>query len=351
MDFVTDTLSISTTVLAALGSLIVSIWLVRRLCDPRSRFYILDHPNERSLHTRPTPRSGGIAILAGLAVGALIALLGGAELYPLAWLLVATFGVAAVSYLDDRRSLPVATRFLVHIGVAVVLILGGLSWGGSVAPSGSWALPAWLSMAISAVFIVWMINLYNFMDGMDGLAGGMAVLGFGALAVIGGIQGDATFMTFNIVVAAGALGFLVQNFPPARIFMGDVGSSALGALAAGTSLWGIEAGLYAVWVPLLVFSPFIVDASVTLLRRLLHGEKIWQAHRSHYYQRLVQLGWGHRRTLWWEYALMAACAASAMVGNFLPAAMQAAILVFWLIMYPVGMIAVHRLEIHSQAHR
>jgi UDP-N-acetylmuramyl pentapeptide phosphotransferase/UDP-N-acetylglucosamine-1-phosphate transferase len=149
------------------------------------------------------------------------------------------------------------------------------------------------------IFTVWFINLYNFMDGMDGFAGGMGTLGFGFLAYLGWLAGQDFFALSGLLIAGANLGFLLCNFPPARIFMGDAGSTTMGFLAAGMSLWGVRDGLFPMWIPILIFSPFIVDATVTLIRRLVHGDKVWQAHRSHYYQRLVLLG-GIREQCWWS---------------------------------------------------
>ncbi len=145
-------------------------------------------------------------------------------------------------------------------------------------------------------------------------------------------------------MAAASAGFLVHNFPPAKIFMGDTGSTTLGFLAAACILWGSKSGLFPFWVAILVFSPFIVDATVTLLRRLLRGEKIWEAHRTHYYQRLVLLGWGHRWTVLAEYVLMLACAGSAALAVHLSPAGQVALAVGWILVYGLLMWGVGRLE-------
>jgi UDP-N-acetylmuramyl pentapeptide phosphotransferase/UDP-N-acetylglucosamine-1-phosphate transferase len=187
-----------------------------------------------------------------------------------------------------------------------------------------------------------MINLYNFMDGMDGFAGGMTLIGFSTLAWLG--RADATFTDVCLIVAAASAGFLIHNFPPAKIFMGDTGSTALGFLTAACTLWGSKANLFPLWIAILVFSPFIVDATVTLLRRLLRGEKVWQAHRSHYYQRLVLLGWGHRKTVLAEYVLMLACAGSAVLAMELPPAGQTWLLVIWVFIYSLLIWGVGRLE-------
>ena len=123
-------------------------------------------------------------------------------------------------------------------------------------------------------------------------------------------------------IAAAAAAFLVFNFPPAKVFMGDAGSIPLGFLAAALGILGWRAGHWPPWFPVLVFSPFIIDASLTLARRAVRGERVWRAHRSHYYQRLVQLGWGHRNTALAEYALMTACGALALWALGQPPAVQ-----------------------------
>ena len=193
------------------------------------------------------------------------------------------------------------------------------------------------------------MNLYNFMDGMDGFAGGMAVIGFGTFAVFGWLAGQQLFAALNLIVAAAAGGFLLFNFPAARIFMGDIGSSSLGFLAAAFMLWADRNGIFPLWIGVLVFSPFIVDATVTLIRRILRRDKFWEAHKRHYYQRLVQLGWGHRRTVLWEYAVMVLCAVSALIARYLAPSGQWIMIAMWLLAYLVIMIVVHELEARRDA--
>ncbi|MGA7966980.1 MAG: hypothetical protein WCB49_14020, partial [Gammaproteobacteria bacterium] len=174
---------------------------------------------------------------------------------------------------------------------------------------------------------------YNVMDGMDGFAAGMAIIGFGGLAALGYFAGEFVFTAAALVVSAVALGFLVFNFPPARIFMGDTGSALLGLLVAGFVLFAQKRGIAPLWVGILLFSPFVVDATVTLVRRTLKGEAFWQAHRQHYYQRAVQLGWGHRNTVLFEYGLMAGCAVSAVAAVGLPISGQRVIIIGWVAVY------------------
>lgn len=284
--------------LAALLCAVVVAWLLR---VDASRIP-LDLPNERSLHTRPVPRVGGLGIMAG----ALPALTMSGLPVVLAAL---ALGLAAVSFLDDRRGLPIGVRFGAHFVAAGLAI--ALAFPGGIVP---WWTPA------LAFALVWMTNLYNFMDGSDGLAGGMAVAGFGTYGAAALAGGDGAVAAGALGVAGAALAFLRFNFHPARVFMGDAGSIPLGFLAGALGLLGWVRGLWPWWFPAVAFGPFVADASVTLARRIARGERFWQAHRTHYYQRLVQLGWGHRRTALGAYALMAVSAAVALAVRSAPGA-------------------------------
>jgi UDP-N-acetylmuramyl pentapeptide phosphotransferase/UDP-N-acetylglucosamine-1-phosphate transferase len=181
--------------------------------------------------------------------------------------------------------------------------------------------------------IAWSINLYNFMDGADGLAGGMTLIGFGVYAVAGWTIGNQNFAWFAISISATAAAFLLFNFHPARIFMGDVGSIPLGFLAAAMGTFGWHSGYWPAWFPLLTFSPFIVDATLTLAQRAARGQRVWQAHRDHYYQRAVRLGLGHRNTALAEYVLMAAAGISALSLLQAPTLAQHLMLAVWAVIY------------------
>jgi UDP-GlcNAc:undecaprenyl-phosphate/decaprenyl-phosphate GlcNAc-1-phosphate transferase len=180
------------------------------------------------------------------------------------------------------------------------------------------------------------------MDGSDGLAGGMTLFGFSFYGIAAWFSGSTEFALVNFSVAAAAAAFLVFNFPPARIFMGDIGSVPLGFLAGAFGLLGWLQRDWGWWYPLLVFSPFIVDASVTLARRIWRRERVWEAHREHFYQHLVQLGLGHRRTALLWYGLMVGAGVSALWGSQRAALGQVLLLVAWLAIYTFIMITIDR---------
>ncbi|MDD5056767.1 MAG: glycosyltransferase family 4 protein [Sideroxydans sp.] len=284
---------------------LVSALLIATILRSKWGTKVQDIPNERSLHAAPTPRIGGVGLMAGILAGWTLLF---ASLQW--WLLLPLLGLLAVSFLDDIYSLPVKQRLSVQLLAALLLVVGS----GLLAQQG-----VVVGVAI-LLLTVWMTNLYNFMDGSDGMAGGMALFGFGVFGVAA-LQGDhENFALLNFSVAAAALGFLFFNFPKARVFMGDAGSIPLGFLVAALGLWGWQLGYWPAWFPLLVFSPFIADASVTLVRRSLRGVKITEAHREHYYQRAVQMGWKHRNVALLEYVLMLCAGISALcsLGRDLP---------------------------------
>ena len=313
--------AISVPLIAFIVTTLAVGWLART----RAARLALDEPNARSLHTKPVPRTGGIGLLLGIAAGWILA---GASLHWAMWVGAAV--VIVVSLLDDFRGLSAAVRLAAHL-LASTLAAMALLGGGS---------PLLLVGAVLA--IGWMCNLYNFMDGSDGLAGGMALFGFLAYAVAAWLAGSTQLALLNFAISAAAAGFLVHNFHPARIFLGDAGSVPLGFLAATLGLNGWLQGDWAWWFPLLVFSPFIVDASVTLARRMLSGARVWEAHRDHYYQRMVQLGLGHRSTALTEYAVMAACSIAGLWAMTLDSSGQQQVVAAAGVMYLAAIIIIER---------
>ena len=288
-------------IIAGLAACGVSAGLCRQFSESGSRFYLIDRPNDRSLHRRPVSRSGGVAILGGLLVGMVIAagMVGSID-----WLCLfgAALPVIAISWLDDRHTVRAAIRLLIHLSAALLLII-------------AIDLPLWAKLngeiirivvlSVLILSVVWMTNLYNFMDGMDGLAGSMTIIGVTTLALVGYRQ--PAFVALAGLLVASTIGFLIFNWHPARLFMGDTGSATLGFMIAGLALWADRDGLLPLWLAMLAFAPFIVDATVTLLRRMLAGEKIWQAHRSHSYQRLSLSGQGQELTVVLYIILMLIC--------------------------------------------
>ncbi len=278
--------------LTAAAGWIVTRWVTAYLNHRR----VLDHPNERSSHSAPTPRGGGIAILAvALPLAATVFWLHLPGMTIWLAILALTAGLALVSWLDDLGGLPVALRFAAHIASVTaalwllpdnLLVLQG------------WA-PLWLDRLAAGLAWVWFINLFNFMDGIDGLAGAETVAICVGLFAIVAVTGDAlgtsaiAVAQASVVIAGATLGFLILNWHPARVFMGDVGAIALGYLLGWFLLllacWGYGAAA------LILPAYFIADATLTLVRRLVTGAAIWRPHATHFYQRAVQRGLSHAR--------------------------------------------------------
>lgn len=281
---------------APLVSVFVSMLLAFVLITSKAGKSIQDIPNERSLHDEPVPRIGGVALLAGV-------LSGWAMMFKelVWWIVLPLLLLFMVSLLDDMRGLSVRQRLPAQMIAAAILLFG----------SGFAAHFPIVSIAM-LLAIVWMTNLYNFMDGSDGLAGGMAFFGFTMYGAASLMAGNDALAMLNFSIGAAALGFLYHNFHPAKVFMGDAGSIPLGFLAAAMGLWGWQQGCWQPWFPVLVFSPFIIDATVTLIKRSVRGVKVTEAHREHYYQHLIQMGWGHRNVALMEYALMFTAGVSAL---------------------------------------
>lgn len=261
-----------------------------------ARWLPVAQPGARSLHAKPVSRVGGLAIVAGALAGmpGWTPLAGIAQ--DTAWVVAAaTAAVAAVSLVDDWRGTRASTRLAVQFAAAVAV---------------TWTLPVSAAVAVAAVVaMMWMANLFNFMDGNDGLAATAAIGGFAAYAVAAHAGGGSA--TPYACVAVACVPFLAINLPPARMFMGDVGAVTLGFVAATLGIAGVVAGAWPAWLPLLAFITLILDATLTLAARARRGERIWQAHKLHYYQRLHQMGAGHTGTLLLYAALAAATSATA----------------------------------------
>jgi Fuc2NAc and GlcNAc transferase len=276
---------------------VVAAGILSWLLASRVRLYaldkLLDIPNERSSHSHPTPRGGGLAIAVTSLGGILLA----GMWHWISWdLAVALSGgglmIATVGWIDDHRDLPALTRFAVQFFAAgwAMFWLGGLhslSLGSIVIPLGP------LGTLLGTVGIVWAINLYNFVDGIDGLAAGEAVSTgvIGALLLLG--TGNIGLAMIALLIASANAGFVPLNWAPAKLFMGDVGSGMLGYLFAVLAIASENAGSVPILLWTLLLGAFVFDATVTLCRRIAHGERWYHAHHSHAYQRMVQAGRSH----------------------------------------------------------
>jgi len=306
-------------VVLPLAAFLVAVCAVAALLRHRARLPQAN-PNPRSLHAEPVPRVGGIALWLGFVPAALLAAPPTAAMASAVWGMPLLL-LLGVSLADDVRAVPVLPRLAVHVAAAAWLAFALMPLR---AAGGTDALVVGAGIALVAA---WALNLYNFMDGSDGLATLMAIVGFGAYAAVAGLAGLPPALPLALVAAA--LPVLWVNRPPARMFLGDVGAVPLGFLAAALGLGGIVGEVWPAWFPLLVFLPFVADATLTLARRLVRGERVWEAHKTHYYQRLHRLGAGHRGTLAVYSALMLATATTAVACARLYPAWGARALAAW----------------------
>lgn len=257
---------------------------------------MMDLPNTRSSHSIPTPRGGGLAIVLSSMIGiATLAFLGVIDLRLALALLIGGVPVAVVGFLDDRSSVSVRLRLGLHFGAAIaaVAILGGMP------PLQAGAEPVDLGLfgdVLAVIAIVWVLNLFNFMDGIDGLAASQSVfMATAGAAIAVWVGGSASVGAAASVLAAASFGFLLWNWPPARIFMGDVGSGYVGYMLAVLALGAARESPVAIAVWLIAGGLFFVDATTTLVRRMLRGDRASVAHRSHAYQWLARRWGSHLR--------------------------------------------------------
>ena len=262
-----------------------SSWLLTALVRQFAiRESMLDHPNDRSSHTTPTPRGGGIAIVVScLVLAVALAALGWIE----PRLLTATLGagtvVAVLGFIDDRSSLAARWRFLGHAAAAAWVVF----WMDRIPQVPVFGVLVDLHFVgplITAFYIVWMINLVNFMDGIDGIASVEAITSALSGALLWWLAGSGSGWMLALVFASCVSGFLLWNFPPAKIFMGDAGSGFLGLMVALLSLWCGQSTPHLFWAWFILIGCFMVDGTTTLVRRVRRGEKFFEAHRAHAYQ-------------------------------------------------------------------
>jgi Fuc2NAc and GlcNAc transferase len=264
----------------------VLVGAIRRIAIKQN---IIDVPNERSSHAVATPRGGGVGIVVSF-VAATSALWAIDLISSKIWLALVLSGgaIAGVGYLDDRQHLSAARRILVHVGAAVFFVAAA---GGYPAPEViKWGLRGvWAGSAFSVLALVWGTNLFNFMDGIDGIAAGESIfitVSAGTLNLMNGGDSGLTAVLFSL--SAASLGFLFWNWPPARIFMGDVGSGFLGFIISACLMATSIQGALPIEVLPILGGVFFVDATTTLMRRILQGDRWLEPHRTHAYQRMAR---------------------------------------------------------------
>jgi len=277
------------TPILAIALFLASAFTTRQLITNAHRFSKMDIPNERSSHITPTPRGGGIAFVAASLIGFLLLLLNDAlNRTEILSICCAGVIVAIAGHLDDRQKISGATvRLILHAISAFILIVGV-------------GIPAQISLfdrtvntgiagsILGVIYLVWLLNLFNFMDGTDGIAASEAIYVCTAGAILNfHVLSNINFSSAAIVLAASSFGFLLYNWSPAKIFMGDVGSGYLGMVIGGLSLMAAKQQHELLWVWIILLAVFVSDATITLIRRLLRKQKPHVAHRSHAYQHLV----------------------------------------------------------------
>jgi len=274
----------------------LSLSLTRFLVKYLTSKGVMDIPNDRSSHKIPTPRGGGMAIIFSLIIGILILKIVHPEA-PLPGILffIGALIIASTSFIDDKISLPASVRFLLHAIAAGLIIFETGGFQTFPLPEPFNLSLGWVGLPLTFIWIVAVLNIYNFLDGIDGYAGSQAVLAGIAIAVLD-IFGVGYYM--GSMIAATALGFLIYNWHPAKIFMGDIGSATLGFVFASLPLYftntSINTGIYAIVIFLWFF---LSDGAFTIVRRAFNGEKIWEAHRSHLYQQMVIYGQSHNKVV------------------------------------------------------
>ncbi len=307
---------LATHILFAVALFCVSVLVTYKVVH----FGILVEPNHRSSHDRPTPSTGGIAIVATFFVGFVMVLIKSDEArlsgHHLLGLGIASFGIALVGLIDDLRLLKTfKLKLAAQLAASLVLVVFGISFTQVSLPGIGAADLGWLGYPLTVIWVVAMTNVFNFMDGLNGLAGGTAVIVSAFLCAVTFLESSYFVYIFCYIFAAGSAGFLVFNFPRARIFMGDVGSQFLGFSFAALAVIAaeIDASRTSFFVVPLLFFNFLFDTSFTFMRRLACGEDVTQAHRTHLYQLLNRTGWSHVGVSAFHFAVTAAQGVGALI--------------------------------------
>ena len=272
--------------LAAVAGAVLTGVLTPLLAAWARRRNYLDVPNHRSSHVVATPRIGGVALVLGVLGGAVVLHLAGSGLdRDVAVVMAGAVGIALLGLVDDFQHLPPLMRLAIQMAIAAGVVVGTASDPGD---------ESWFAGSLAVFWLVALINAYNFMDGIDGIAGVQAVVGGAGWLAVGMIAATPQVAALGLLLAAASTAFLLHNWQPAKVFMGDAGSGFFGFLFAALPL-AAPTGSVSLWpCAVLLMWPFLADTGFTLIRRASRGENVLSAHRSHIYQRLVLTGLAHR---------------------------------------------------------
>jgi len=316
----------------------ISFFTVYLMLHFSDRLGLIDVPNARSSHEKPTPKGGGLGIVLALSISLTVYFAvgyWGTDTRAFVGLIAGILIVGLIGFLDDLRNLSMWIRLICQLLAATIAVVG-------IGPLRSIHIPFMeelhlgaLAIPISLLWIMSVTNIYNFIDGIDGLAAGEGVLGGAFLACIGIIVGNTQVAAIGLFIAAASLGFLVFNFPPAKIFMGDTGSTTLGFTIAATALIGSHSAANSIpfFVFVLLLSNFLVDGIFTLVKRIGRGERWYHSHREHYYQKAVISGYSHRQVTLCEYVIELLLGSSAIVYVLYGESLQLTILLLWLVLF------------------
>ena len=281
-------LGILSLVLSYFGTLLIKRWALNR--------GVIDIPNQRSSHQEPTPRGGGMAIVASFLIIFLLAGLFQSSTSNLYWgLIINGLAISILGFLDDLYTLRRTPRIIAWIVITAVSIIFGIELNTITLPILGVISFGFLSPLITFLWLIGMTNLFNFMDGIDGIAGCEALITSGFLAGIAFYSGNTLVFSISVIIFGAALGFLPHNFPTAKIFMGDGGSNFLGYIFAALAIIGSQGDRSQIpfIIPVILLSMFLWDGGTTLIKRLPKGRDWLEPHRDHYYQRLIKLGFTH----------------------------------------------------------
>ena len=285
------------TIILSFALFLASAFITRKLVKNSHRFAKMDVPNERSSHLTPTPRGGGIAFVATSLVGLFILLLNNTlNKEDLLALGCAGAIVAIAGFLDDRQKISGAMIRLVLHGIGAIILVVGVGFPSQIFLFDRTISTGLIGSILGVLYLVWLLNLFNFMDGTDGIAASEAIFVCLAGAILNyHVLSGTNHSAAAVVLAASTIGFLLYNWSPAEIFMGDVGSGYLGVMIGGLSLLAAKQQPELLWVWIILLAVFVSDATVTLIRRLLRKQKPHVAHRSHAYQHLAVLFASHAK--------------------------------------------------------